>query len=156
MGFEREKRLAGDPKRRGLDDELDRRLQGELRALQPGKRTLVEQQLAAGYAEDVGSQLAVGRRTLLDRDRQSLAPAPHAASGEPVESAWSGPWAAFDDFRSRGLHEVLAAVSAMPGGRCLLDAAAERATRPALAGRPTPPDPDGLVLWRAAERRAAT
>ena len=41
MGFDREKRLAGDPKRRGFHDELDRQPLDERRALQPGKRTLV-------------------------------------------------------------------------------------------------------------------
>jgi Domain of unknown function (DUF4157) len=155
MGFDREKRLAGDPKRRGLDDDLDRRPVDEHRGIPPGKRTLVEQQLTAGYAEDIGSQLAVGHRTLLDRESQPHAPEPHAAIVEPVVSPWSGPWSAFDDFRSRAVHEVLAAVSSLPGGRGLVEAAAARATQ-VLTARPAPPDPAGLTLWRVAERRAAT
>jgi Domain of unknown function (DUF4157) len=151
MGFDREKRLAGDPKRRRFDDELDRRPLDAHRALQPGKRTLVEQ----AYAGDASWRFAVGPQTPLDRDSQSLAPAPAAATAEPAVSPGSGPCSAFDDFRSRGLHEVLAAVSSLPGGRCLVDTAAARATQ-VLTARPAPTDPAGLALWRVAERRAAT
>jgi Domain of unknown function (DUF4157) len=144
MGFDREKRLANGPKHRGRDDDLDGPMRDEQRVPQPGKRTLVEQE----YAGIASWRFEVGRQPPLDRDSQPLASAPDAAIVEPVVS----PWAAFDDFRSRALHEVLAAVSSLPDGRCLVDAAAARV----LTAQPAPPDPAGLALWRVAERRAAT
>jgi hypothetical protein len=159
MGFEREKRLEGDPKERELDDELARQLLDEQVAL-PGKRTLIEP-LAEDHPEAAGAGVAVGRRTLLDRRGQPLSPAPPA----PIAAQRVLPSSlrlALGDFRSRGLHEVLAALASMGRRHRLMEAtlsAARKTSRPGLPSltmRPAPPDPAGEAMWRAVERRAAT
>jgi len=157
MGFDREKRFEGDPKDRGFEVDLVKQLLDEHRAARPGKRTLIEQQLAEGLA---GPRWAVGRRSLLDARPPD--PAPHASVMNPAMSPSAGPLSAFDTFRSRSLHEVLAALTSMRCGRSLMDAtlsAARKGTRPVLPSltvRPAPPDPAGQAMWRVAERRAAT
>lgn len=136
MEFDREKRLEGDPRSRGHDGDLDRQSPEELQAARPGKRTLIEQWVADGLAE-------------------AMVPWSSAPS-------WPDPCSSLDDFRVRGLHEVLAALTSVRGGRGLLAATSSAArnamhpSRPSLTSRPAPPDPVGEALWRATERRAAT
>ncbi|HWO21689.1 MAG TPA: DUF4157 domain-containing protein [Kofleriaceae bacterium] len=132
-------------------------------AVWPGKRTLVEQWLAGDRrATGAGSWPAVGRQTLVERYYQPAVPAPRVSSAEPGVSLPPVAPSVLDGFRSRGLHEVLAALASMRGQYGLMDAArsaAARATQPArssLTVRPAPPDPAGQAMWRAAERRAAT
>ncbi|HWU91286.1 MAG TPA: DUF4157 domain-containing protein [Kofleriaceae bacterium] len=161
MGFDREKRLEGGPRERGVGGELVNDLRDEHRP-QPGKRTLSEQPLLTWFMEAAGPRCAVGRRTLVDQDSQPPASTRSASIMDRAMSLWSGPRSALDDFRSRGLHEVLAALSSMRCGHGLMEAtlsAARRATRPgppSLTLRPALPDPVGQAMWRAAERRAAT
>jgi hypothetical protein len=67
----------------------------------------------------------------------------------------------FDDFRSRGLHDVLAALTSLRGERGLMEAtvsaARSRGQRvPSLTLRPAPLEQAGQAMWRAAERRAVT
>lgn len=167
MGLERERRLAGAPEARELDGELGQQRADEHHVARPGQRTLVEQELTearSGGASARLARVAVGRRTLLDEDTLPvalLAPAPRAGVTGSTLSTLSGPRTAFDEFRSRGLAEVLAALTSMPCSAGLVAAtqwAASKATRaplPSLTVRPAPPDPFGQAMWRTAERRAA-
>src|SRR5689334_12124617 len=160
MGSDREKLLAGVAKDRGLDDELAKQLLDEYQVAPPGKRTLIDQQPLKGLPEGGSSRSVVGRRTLLDQQSQPPAPVQQVSIMCPAVLPSLGPRSSFDDFRSRGLHEVLAALTSMRCGHSLMEATMSAAPRdrrpplPSLTGRPAPPDPAGQAMWRAAERRA--
>lgn len=155
---DRQKLFITEPKR-GEDVDLAVRLLEAQLAAQPGKHTLIEQELAAIAGSSGGrvSSAVPGRQTRVGELGGEGTAAARSRSDE-IELGTS----AFDRLRSRGRRELVAMLGVVRGGRSLIQAAlseAKRATSPvapSLTIRPSPPDPVGQAMWRAAERRAVT
>jgi hypothetical protein len=159
MELEHEKRFDLDPVDRELVEDLVEKLRDDHRTARPGKRTQVEDREAPVEERTA----APGRRTSTARLENGAAtdtsPVPSwfaGTAGMPLEGA------GFEAFQARGLRDVLHALGAVRGRRCLMNAVlaiAHRAARPGMPQvtvRPAPPDPAGQAMWQTAERRAAT
>ena len=151
---DREMQFAGEPKRG--EDEVLARLVEEHRTASPGKRILIEQELLLlASGAELPPAGAPGRRTRAGELGD------HAAARSPSYELDLGA-SAFDERRSQGLRDVLSALGGIRGGQGLILATlfeAKRSTGARLPSRtawPSPPDPAGRAMWRAAERRAVT
>lgn len=164
-GSSRQKLMAADA---GLhkepepedDEEIAAQLARSPFAALPGKRTLVDKPIASIPSAAPGRR-NLAERLPTDRSPEPALPLPELSLSFNDELEAS----TFTGLRTRALHEVVAVLAAMPGGRGLMRAAltaARRATsspiqeRASLTRRSAPPDPSGRAMWQVAERRAAT
>src|SRR5512143_3023193 len=158
MGFELEKRLATELNRLAEDegDERDHAVKKPQKQIERIKRIAAElkERLLGGTAEEASP----GRRTAVE-GAMAAAVRKLEENVRRITSFDTLPWqqkTTFDNFRERGLREVLDAV-----GDRNLRTATIAAAEPGIAGRTgekasTKPSPAGKAMWRAAERRAAT
>ncbi len=158
MGFDLEKRVASELNR--LEDDVARSPD-----IKPNKRLEHFRRIAAELKQRMlggeSAEEAPGKRTQIDELVGNSIANMQATAARAQEQLGRLPWqanAGFDDFRARGLREV---IQTLGSERASLQRATVGAADPAIAARvqtgkrPKANEP-GQAMWRVAERRAAT